>query len=91
MRSFKLAAALVTAAVSCSAFSQTTATPAKSRAEVQQELVKAQHDGVIPINKTQYPPNEEQKARNKGVHAASVHRGEQAPNLDQHDPSVKAK
>lgn len=57
----------------------------KTRAEVKQELVHAQHTGVIPSSKTQYPPDASTIARNKQTHAIALHGGETAPSLDQHD------
>ncbi|WP_168789734.1 DUF4148 domain-containing protein [Paraburkholderia aromaticivorans] len=57
----------------------------KSRAEVKQELVQAQHDGVIPTSKTRYPADANTIARNKQTHAISSHGGETAASMDQHD------
>jgi hypothetical protein len=57
----------------------------KSRDQVRQELVQAQHDGAVPSGKTQYPPSEQLVARNKEVHASAVHAGEKSPSVDQHD------
>jgi hypothetical protein len=61
----------------------------KSRADVQQELAQARHDGVIPVSKTNYPPTAEQMARNKQLHAIARHPGEASPNFDQHDSVAK--
>ena len=61
----------------------------KSRAQVQQELAQARHDGVIPVSKTNYPPTDEQMARNKQLHAIAKHPGEASPNFDQHDSVAK--
>lgn len=41
----------------------------KTRAEVQRELVQAQHDGVLPFNSRDYPPGANTVARNKELHA----------------------
>lgn len=82
---------LVTASLALGALSQRAWAEAKSRAQVQQELVSAQHEGLIPTSETQYPPSEEHKARNRATHAASKHGGEQAPSLDQHDQYANAK
>ena len=57
----------------------------KSREQVTQELVKAQHDGVTPTSKTQYPPDANTIARNQQTHAVTRHKGEKAPAMDQHD------
>ncbi|RQR66622.1 DUF4148 domain-containing protein [Burkholderia sp. Bp9126] len=57
----------------------------KTRADVRQELVQAQHDGTIPSNKHDYPPGPQQIDRNKVLHGISVHGREQAPGLDAHD------
>ncbi|HKU00754.1 MAG TPA: DUF4148 domain-containing protein [Paraburkholderia sp.] len=42
-----------------------TQTPGKTRAEVQQELVQARHDGLTQSTPTRYPPNDAQIAQNK--------------------------
>ncbi|SAL77806.1 hypothetical protein AWB71_05544 [Caballeronia peredens] len=91
MKVSKLATILVTTSIAISAFSQTARAQEKSRAQVQQELADAHHEGTIPTNKTQYPPNDEQKARNRAAHATAQHQGEKAPDLDQHDQFAKAK
>lgn len=57
----------------------------KTRAQVNQELVQAQHDGIIPHSKTQYPASAERIARNKELHAIAAHGGEKAPSMDHHD------
>jgi hypothetical protein len=57
----------------------------KSRAQVTQELVQAQHDGQVPSGKTQYPPSEQLMARNREIHASAVHGGEGSPSVDKHD------
>lgn len=57
----------------------------KTRTQVVNELKQAQHDGVVPTGKTQYPPSGELVARNKELHGISVHGGEKAPQADNHD------
>lgn len=85
MKSRKFAVLLVTATVSLGAISNAAIAQGKSRTQVHQELVQAQHDGVVPTSKTQYPPSEAQVARNKQMHATSRHAGEVSPNVDHHD------
>ncbi|WP_176060475.1 DUF4148 domain-containing protein [Paraburkholderia sp. BCC1876] len=89
MNAMKLSTLSVAALLSIGALSQTAQAqaqaPGKSRAQVHQELIKAQHDGSIPLSKTQYPPNEAVIAQNKQTHAGTRHKGETAPALDQHD------
>lgn len=67
------------------AASQVAQAQGKSRAQVNQELVQAQHDGVIPNSKTQYPPSADRIARNKELHAITWHAGETTPPVDHHD------
>ncbi|PRX36551.1 uncharacterized protein DUF4148 [Paraburkholderia sp. BL18I3N2] len=57
----------------------------KSRAEVKQELAQAQHAGLIPSSKTQYPPDARTIARNKQTHAIAWHGHKTTPSVDQHD------
>ncbi|MFH5254977.1 DUF4148 domain-containing protein [Burkholderia semiarida] len=94
MRSANLAAWLVVATLSLgmatqAAFAQTQ-TQGKTRTQVVNELKQAQHDGIVPISKTQYPPTGELIARNKELHEISVHGGEKKPQTDNHD-SLAAK
>ncbi|WP_406806654.1 DUF4148 domain-containing protein [Burkholderia semiarida] len=94
MKSANLAAWFVVATLSLgmatqAAFAQTQ-TQGKSRTQVVNELKQAQHDGIVPISKTQYPPTGELIARNKELHEISVHGGEQKPQTDNHD-SLAAK
>ncbi len=89
MKTAKFAALVVTATLSLgmatqAAFAQTQ-TQGKSRTQVVNELRQAQHDGVVPISKTQYPPTSEIVARNKELHGISVHGGEKKPQTDNHD------
>ncbi|MGU3779994.1 DUF4148 domain-containing protein [Burkholderia metallica] len=91
MKTEKFAALIVTATLSFgaatqAAFAQTqTQTQGKTRAQVANELKQAQHDGVVPMSKTQYPPSGELVARNKELHGISVHGGEKKPQTDNHD------
>ncbi|QRR06233.1 DUF4148 domain-containing protein [Burkholderia sp. MS455] len=89
MKTAKLAALFVTVTLSLgmatqAAFAQTQ-TQGKTRTQVVNELKQAQHDGVVPTGKTQYPPSGELVARNKELHGISVHGGEKAPQADNHD------
>ncbi len=74
------AAALTALALSPAAFAQ-----GKTRDEVRQELIRAQHEGVVPAGKNDYPPSAALVARNKELHAISVHGGKTDLALDQHD------
>lgn len=89
MKTAKLAALFVTATLSLGVASQAafaqTQTSGKTRTEVINELKQAQHDGVVPTSKTQYPPTSDIVARNKALHGMSVHAGEKAPQADNHD------
>lgn len=95
MNTSKLAALFVTATLSLgmatqAAFAQTqTQTQGKTRTQVVNELKQAQHEGVVPTGKTQYPPTGEMVARNKELHGISVHGGEKAPQADNHDDLAK--
>ncbi|HDR9037942.1 TPA: DUF4148 domain-containing protein [Burkholderia contaminans] len=40
----------------------------KTREQVRQELIRAYHDGVLPISKRDYPPSPQAIARNKELH-----------------------
>ncbi|RQS24408.1 DUF4148 domain-containing protein [Burkholderia sp. Bp8998] len=89
MKTAKLATLFITATLSLgittqAAFAQTQ-TQGKTRTEVINELKQAQHDGVVPTSKTQYPPTAEIVARNKELHGVSVHAGEKTPRADNHD------
>lgn len=77
------AAALTALALSPAAFAQ-----GKTRDEVRQELIRAQHEGVVPAGKNDYPPSAALVARNKELHAISVHGGKTDLALDQHDQIV---
>ena len=60
MKTAKFAALFVTATLSLGmatqAASAQTQTQGKTRTQVVNELKQAQHDGVVPVSKTQYPP-----------------------------------
>ncbi|KVH76356.1 DUF4148 domain-containing protein [Burkholderia cepacia] len=89
MKTAQLAALFVTATLSLGmatqAASAQTQTQGKTRTQVVNELKQAQHDGVVPTSKTQYPPSSELIARNKELHGISVHGGEKKPQTDNHD------
>jgi hypothetical protein len=85
MNAVKLFTVTLAALVSMGVASQAVQAQGKSREEVRQELIQAQHDGKIQSSKTQYPPNAAAIARNKELHAASRHAGETAPVADHHD------
>jgi Domain of unknown function (DUF4148) len=42
----------------------------KTRAEVRQELIEAQRNGLVPTNDANYPPNERTIERNKARYSA---------------------
>ncbi|MDR5782745.1 DUF4148 domain-containing protein [Caballeronia sp. LZ065] len=85
MKKSLIAAMLITSSMALALASGTASAQGKSRDQVRQELVQAQHDGDVPSGKTQYPPSEQLVARNKEVHASAVHAGEKSPSVDQHD------
>ncbi|WP_175655231.1 DUF4148 domain-containing protein [Burkholderia ambifaria] len=87
MQTTKLAALFVIATLSLGITTQTAfaQTQGKTRTEVINELKQAQHDGVVPTSKTQYPPTSEMIARNKELHVISMHAGEKTPQADNHD------
>lgn len=85
MNAAKLFALSVATMTLIGAVSQAAQAQGKSRAQVNQELVQAQHDGMIPNSKTQYPPHADTIARNKQLHAISMHAGETTPPMDRHD------
>lgn len=55
MKAIKFAALLVTSTIALGAVSQTAVAQAKTREQVRQELVQAQHAGLVPTSKTHYP------------------------------------
>ncbi|MDR5837428.1 DUF4148 domain-containing protein [Caballeronia sp. LZ034LL] len=85
MKKSLLVAVLITSSLALALASGAASAQGKSRDQVRQELVQAQHDGDVPSGKTQYPPSEQLVARNKEVHASAVHAGEKSPSVDQHD------
>ncbi|MDP9581547.1 UNVERIFIED_ORG: hypothetical protein J2791_000828 [Burkholderia contaminans] len=89
MKTTKLAALFITATLSLGITTQApfaqTQTQGKTRTEVINELKQAQHDGVVPTSKTQYPPTSEMIARNRELHVISMHAGEKTPQADHHD------
>ncbi|MGU7769141.1 DUF4148 domain-containing protein [Burkholderia sp. MR1-5-21] len=68
----KIVAAFVVAALTlpfgASAFAQSTQAPL-TRAEVRQQLIDAQADGLLPSNRNDYPPSPAQVARNRQLYA----------------------
>ncbi|MEI5998818.1 DUF4148 domain-containing protein [Paraburkholderia bengalensis] len=91
MKATRLAAAFVTATIVLGTLSPSAFAQGKTREQVRDELIQAQHDGTLPISKTQYPPNAGTIARNKEVHAIARHGGEQKPNVDRHDNMAAAR
>lgn len=85
MNAIKVAIVTVVAAVSLSAVSQTVPAQGKTREQVRQELVQAQHDGTIPVSNVRYPNTPEMTANNQARHAYTNHPGETKPGLDHHD------
>lgn len=85
MKAAKYAMAAVTAGVSIGFVSPLAHAQGKTREQVREELIMARHDGSLPMSKNQYPPTEETMARNREIHAASMHPGEKSPDLDRHD------
>ncbi|MDR5761061.1 DUF4148 domain-containing protein [Caballeronia sp. LZ035] len=85
MKKSLITAMLITSSMALMLASGVASAQGKSRDQVRQELVQAQHDGDVPSTKTQYPPSEQMVARNKEVHASAVHAGEKAPAVDHHD------
>jgi len=76
----------------CAAFvTEAALAQGKTREQVQQELAQARHDGMLPVSKTNYPPTDEQIARNKQLHAIAKHPGEASPDVDHHDGKVAAR
>ncbi|WP_438397131.1 DUF4148 domain-containing protein [Caballeronia sp. DA-9] len=84
MKASKVSAFVVLTCASAVALAQTPST-GKTRQQVQQELMQAQHDGIVPVSKHDYPPSPARIARNKELHALTKHAGEQMPVQDHHD------
>ncbi|APR38123.1 DUF4148 domain-containing protein [Paraburkholderia sp. SOS3] len=91
MSTAKLTLLAFTASLSAVFVAQAALAQGKTRAQVQQELAQARHDGMIPISKTSYPPSSEQIARNKELHAISKHAGEANPGVDHHDGAIASR
>lgn len=87
MNAIKFAFVFSAATFSAAAFAQSAQTPGKTRAEVNHELLIAQHDGQVPHTNAQYPNTAQMVDRNKVKHAVSKHAGETSPKFDQHDGS----
>ncbi|UXU86040.1 DUF4148 domain-containing protein [Burkholderia sp. S-53] len=72
----KLIAAFVVATLSLpfgtQAFAQSTQAPI-TRAEVRQQLIDAEADGMLPSNRNDYPPSASQIARNRQLYAIQHH------------------
>lgn len=85
MKASRLAALALVASIGSAAVAQTAMAQAKTREQVRAELIQAQHDGIVPFNKTQYPPSPETIAQKKELHAVTQHAGEKSPGVDQHD------
>jgi hypothetical protein len=91
MSTVKLTLLAFTASLSAVFVAQAALAQGKTRAQVQQELAQARHDGMIPISKTSYPPSSEQIARNKELHAIAKHAGEANPGVDHHDGAIASR
>ncbi|WP_395067243.1 DUF4148 domain-containing protein [Paraburkholderia silvatlantica] len=85
MKATRLAAFVVAASIGSAAVSQAALAQTKTREQVHAELLQAQHDGITPVSKTQYPPTTDAIARQKELHAITKHAGEKSPALDHHD------
>lgn len=72
----KLVAAFVVATLSLpfatQAFAQSTQAPI-TRADVRQQLIDAEADGLLPSNRNDYPPSASQIARNRQLYAIQHH------------------
>ncbi|WP_176046533.1 DUF4148 domain-containing protein [Burkholderia sp. BCC1644] len=68
----KLVAAFVVATLSLpfgtQAFAQSSQAPI-TRAEVRQQLIDAEANGLLPSNRNDYPPSQSQIARNRQLYA----------------------
>lgn len=85
MKAARTAAVIIAASIGSAFLAQAVFAQAKTREQVRAELVQAQHDGLTPGNKIQYPPTPENLARQKQLHAITTHAKETAPSLDHHD------
>ncbi|AJZ56094.1 DUF4148 domain-containing protein [Paraburkholderia fungorum] len=91
MRIARLSVFFVATSMSALTFAQTAPSQGKTRAEVVQALVQAQHEGTVPANKHNYPPSADLVARNKELHTLSVHAGESGHELDAHDSRLASR
>ncbi|WP_176114799.1 DUF4148 domain-containing protein [Burkholderia cepacia] len=64
--------ALALASLSTWAAAQDHTAP-KTRAQVYQELIDAQREGLLPTSKTEYPPSEQTVAHNRELYALQHH------------------
>ncbi|MDR5855764.1 DUF4148 domain-containing protein [Caballeronia sp. LZ062] len=85
MKAVRIAVIIVTAGVSAGSMSAAISAESKTREQVRQELLMAQHDGVTAVNKPQYPPTDEMLTRNRELHTLTRHAGEESPAFEQHD------
>ncbi|KVT71937.1 hypothetical protein WL76_06695 [Burkholderia ubonensis] len=85
MKAARMAALFVAATLSLGIAAQAAHAQGKTRAQVVDELKQAQHDGIVPASKTQYPPTTDIVTRNKELHGISVHAGDASPQADRHD------
>ncbi|WP_323120373.1 DUF4148 domain-containing protein [Burkholderia alba] len=82
MKAAKLIALAASLTVSAAVFAelppstQTSPTGGKTREQVRAELVDAQHHGVIPAKKTDYPPSADTVKQNQRTHAIAKHGGQ---------------
>ncbi|MGU8077107.1 DUF4148 domain-containing protein [Burkholderia pyrrocinia] len=87
----KLSTLLAAAALTMGGIAPTAFAQGKTRADVRQELVQAQHEGTIPVSENDYPPSQVRIERKKTLHNVSVHAGERAPGIDAHDNRLAAR
>ncbi|OLL32479.1 hypothetical protein BTH42_06575 [Burkholderia sp. SRS-W-2-2016] len=85
MKAARFAVIVLAASVGSTILSPAAFAQAKTREQVKAELIQAQHEGVTPTTKTQYPPTPDNLERQKQLHVLTTHAGEAAPGLDQHD------
>ncbi|KVE28380.1 hypothetical protein WS67_06350 [Burkholderia singularis] len=91
MKTKTIVAASVAIALSMVVSTQAAWAQGKTRAEVKQELVQAQHEGIVPAGKNDYPPSKALIKRNQATHAVSVHGGKPSATLDEHDKQAAAR
>ena len=51
--------------------SYSSGTGGKTRAEVYRELIQAQKDGILPLNRNDYPPSQQIIQRNRDLYRAT--------------------